>query len=155
MDWAQVLTFIWEQIILAFLPVLIGVVAFIWGIVWGIIQYKNQMNAQLFLEFTKRFEEIMQSFPENAWSVRTDLDDTLPEPSSELSLAALRYLNLCGEEYYLYTKKMLSKEVWEIWEAELKRTLQSPLFRREWEQLKSEFDAYQEFQKYVDEVMKL
>jgi len=134
------------------IPIFVAIAALTWSVFWGVKSYQNQMNAQLFLEFTKRFEEIMQSFPENAWSARTDLDDAPPPESDELSLSALRYLNLCSEEYYLFKKRWLHKEIWGIWETELIRTLQSPLYMREWKKLVREFDAYKEFQNYVNEI---
>ena len=122
--------------------------------IWGVTSYRNQMNAQLFLEFTKRFEEVMQSFPKNAWSARLDIDGKSPEKSKELSLSVIRYLNLCGEEYYLYKKGWLNKGIWKIWEAELIRTLQTPLFIREWKILSGEFEAYPVFKKYVDDIQR-
>jgi hypothetical protein len=132
------------------ISVLIALGAFI----WGIVSYRNQIHAQLFLEFTKRFEEVMQSFPKNAWSARLDIDGTLPTKSKELSLSVLRYLNLCGEEYYLYKKGWMNKGIWKIWEAELIRTLQTPLFIREWKNLSREFEAYPAFKEYVDKIQK-
>ena len=122
--------------------------------IWGVTSYRNQMNAQLFLEFTKRFEEVMQSFPKNAWSARLDIDGKSPEKSEELSLSVIRYLNLCGEEYYLYKKGWLNKGIWKIWEAELIRTLQTSLFIREWKILSGEFEAYPVFKKYVDDIQR-
>jgi hypothetical protein len=67
---------------------------------WGVRSYNRQMNTQVFLTYTQRFEQIMESFPKDAWMVRLDLDK-LPEPSPELSKSVLKYLNLCSEEYHL------------------------------------------------------
>ena len=117
----------------------------------GVRSYNKQMNAQVFLQYTQRYEEIMKSFPKNGWAARINSDEALPEPSDEISLCALRYFNLCSEEYYLYQDKYLSKRVWGIWEKELVRTLRTPLFRREWIRLRDEFDAYPEFQAFVGE----
>jgi hypothetical protein len=118
---------------------------------WGIRSYNKQMNAQVFLQYTQRYEEIMKSFPKNGWAARINSDEALPEPSDEISLCALRYLNLCSEEYYLRQDGYLSKKVWGMWEKEMIRTLQTPLFRREWMKLRDEFDAYPEFQAFVGE----
>lgn len=127
------------------ISILFGIFAFF----YGVKSYKDQMNAQVFLQYTQRFEEIMQSFPKNAWSARLNSETALPEPSEELNLGVLRYLNLCSEEYYLYREKYLSKKVWSIWEHELARTLRTPLFLREWKKVANEFDAYPEFQSFV------
>jgi hypothetical protein len=129
---------------------LIAVITFI----WGVKSYRDQMNAQLFLEFTKRFEEVMQSFPKNIWPSRLNIGGKPPPKSKVLSLSVLRYLNLCSEEYYLCQKGWLYKETWEIWEQELIRTLQTPLFVREWKALAGEFESYPEFKLYVDKIQK-
>lgn len=110
------------------------------------------MNAQLFLEFTKRFEVTMQSFPKNAWPSRLNIGGKPPPRSKALSLSVLRYLNLCSEEYYLRQKGWLYKETWQIWERELNRTLKTPLFMREWETLAGEFESYPKFKEYVDKI---
>ena len=132
--------------IFTFVGGIIGVVTF----VWGVTSYKNQMNAQLFLEFTRRFEEVMQSFPQNAWAARVNSEETLPEESQELTLSVLRYLNLCGEEYYLYKKGWLDRRLWALWEGELERTMRTPLFVREWKKLSREFDTYPAFKEFVE-----
>jgi hypothetical protein len=131
------------------LSILLGIIAF----VWGVKRYNRQMNTQVFLTYTQRFDQIMDTFPEKAWMVRLDMNK-LPDPSPELSKSVLKYLNLCAEEYYLLEKKLLAKDVWKIWEDELRRTLASPLFVREWKELAKEFDAYPEFRDYLESIQR-
>src|SRR5439155_25648979 len=116
--------------------------------------YKGQMNAQIFSDMNQRYDDILNGFPKEAWESRFKLDTTLPPQSQELTLCSLRYLNLSSEEFYLYKKKYIRREVWKIWEGELLRTLRSPLFRREWKILCSEFTSFPEFYRYVEEVQK-
>lgn len=134
----------------AIVSVIIGIVTFVITFRWAVFTYKNQMNSQLFMEFTKRYNEIMESYPAYARSSRLDSQGPPPKESEELSLSVLRYLNLCGEEYYMYTKELLDERLWRIWRDELNLSLQSPLVVREWKKLKREFDTYKEFQVYVD-----
>ena len=122
------------------------------GLIAGIRVYRRQMNAQVFIEYTKRYENVLSSFPQEAQKVRLDLTGKPPDPSKEITKSVLRYLNLCSEEFYLWNQGYLSKKIWQIWEAELKRTLQSPLLKREWDELKKEFEAYPEFSDYVDQI---
>lgn len=131
---------------------LISVVVGIIGLVFGFRIYKRQSNAQIFIEYTGRYEKIMESFPFQAISVRLNSEGSPPEESQKLTLAVLKYLNLCSEEFYLFKKKYLSKDVWLIWEAELKRTLSSPLYCREWPKLKVEFEAFPEFLIYIENI---
>jgi hypothetical protein len=119
------------------------------SILLSIYVYKRQMNAQLFLEFTKRYEEIMRTYPDEARALRLESEGTVPPPSEELTVSVLRYLNLCSEEFYLWKNGYLSKQIWRIWENEMKRTVSSPLYTREWETLKKEFDSYSEFADYI------
>jgi hypothetical protein len=122
------------------------------GIFLAIYVYRRQMNAQLFLEYTRRYEEVMRSFPEDARACRLHLEGEPPPQSEALTSAVLRYLNLCSEEFYLCRRKYLSNDIWQIWQAELERTLRSPLVRREWQDLSREFDSYGEFSGYVRKV---
>jgi len=117
------------------------------------IRYKRDTYAKMFIEYTKRFENIMQSFPDDNWTLRLNLNSTTEsEISPKMRLSILQYLNLCSEEYHLWKKGYLAQDVWEIWEKELIRTLQSPLFQKEWKLIATEFEAYEEFCNYVNDV---
>lgn len=111
---------------------------------------RRQANAQVFLAYTGRYDNIMQSFPKEAVGARIGSADADPANTPELRVAVLRYLNLCSEEFHLYRRRYLDRNVWRIWEGELLRTLRTPLFRREWAALRGEFEAYPEFREYVD-----
>lgn len=82
------------------------------GIVVAIRVYRRQCNVQVFLEYTKRYDEIMNTFPVDGRKARLNSFGEAPAQSEDLSLAVLRYLNLCSEEFHLWKKKYLSKTVW-------------------------------------------
>lgn len=138
-----------EQV-LAYATLLLAVFTAV-SLLVAIVFYIRQSNAQIFLEYTKRYSETMNMFPPDGRKARLNLFAEPPAASNELSLAVLRYLNLCSEEFYLCKRKYLSNHVWKIWEAELKRTLSSPLVVREWAiGLRDEFRSYPEFLEYVE-----
>lgn len=60
---------------------LISVGVGICGLIFGIRTYKRQSNAQIFLEYTARYEKIMDSFPAQAMASRLDSKGTPPEES--------------------------------------------------------------------------
>ncbi len=95
----------------------------------------------------------MDSFPGDARFYRLNSDKDLPQESTELKIAVLKYINLCSEEYYLRETGLLSKKVWNMWKDELERTLQSNLVKREWLKVKIEFESYPKFQNYVERVI--
>jgi hypothetical protein len=129
---------------------LVGVIIAIFTIKANSDLHRRQMNAEVFMKYAERYEQVMSYFPENAFRARFSMSEELPPPSPQLTLAVLKYLNLSSEEFYLWQKKYVAEEVWKIWEHELIRILQSPLFKREWQELESEFQSYPEFLDFVN-----
>jgi len=117
--------------------------------------HARQMNAEVFMKYAERYEQIMSCFPENAFRARFNIDKELPAASPQLTLAALNYVNVSGEEFYLWKKKYVADEAWKIWEHELIRTLQSPLLIREWKELEPEFQTYPDIVSFVKEAQRL
>jgi hypothetical protein len=126
--------------------------------IWAIWQNgeinRKQANIQAFLVYTERFERVMEALPAEACQARFDLEQTLPSESEDLTGAALRYLNLTAEEFYLWKRHYLDTQLWRIWEQEIQRMLRSPLMRREWPKLVTEFISYEEFVEYVRRVQR-
>jgi hypothetical protein len=122
------------------------------ALLFGIWSFYRQMNCKLFLTYTERFEAIMGSFPPGALESRLRLGEQFPQRGEQLSLCILRYLNLCYEEFFLHQHGYLSKKIWLIWKEEIERMLRSPLLRREWQCLRSEFRSYPAFVAFVENV---
>jgi len=116
--------------------------------------FRNATQIFLFIKYTERYEQVMASYPPEALAVRLDIHGEPPPASEPLTLAVLKYLNLCANEFYVWKKGYLDGGVWEIWEEELKRTLRSPLYRREWSKLRKEFESFKEFLDYVEEIQR-
>ena len=112
---------------------------------------RRQMNVQVLITYSERYERIMESFPEGTFRLRF-YDEQLPPESEQLTFSMLRYLNICSEEFYLWKAKYIDDQVWEVWEHELKRVLRSNLVMREWKKLKPEFLSHQEFLQFVEKV---
>jgi hypothetical protein len=123
------------------------------GLINTINNYRRAMNVQILMKYTERYERILDQFPQDALVARFDAQTiNLPPQTQQLSLAVLKYMNLCSEEYYLMRHGYLAESVWRIWEADLKRIIGSPLLQREWPSLHTEFQAHQDFLKYVEGV---
>jgi hypothetical protein len=129
---------------------LVGVIVAIFTIKSNSDIHRRQMNAEVFMKYAERYEQVMSCFPENAFRARFSMSEELPSPSPQLTLAVLKYLNLSSEEFYLWKRKYVEDAVWKMWEHELVRILQSPLFRSEWQELESEFKSYPEFLEFVN-----
>lgn len=129
---------------------IVAPLAAVGSILFAVRAYRRQMNAQLFVAFTERYEEIMSAFLPEVRTVRAGAPMVLPAQSQALTLAVLRYLNLCAEEFYLYRTGHLSRKLWGIWEDEMRRSVASEVIKREWVALKDEFQSFPEFAAYVD-----
>jgi hypothetical protein len=123
------------------------------GVITTINNYRRQLNVQILMKYTERYEHILDQFPADALQARFDAE-ALPPQSPQLRLCILKYLNLCSEEFYLTAHGYLSKSVWCIWEADLMRIVGSPLLRREWPALRAEFVSHHEFLAYVERVQR-
>ena len=124
--------------------------------------YYRQANAQTYIEYNKRYEQIMHDFPEK---VRLNFAEA--KPGDVCPRRVLLYLNLCSEEFYMWQEFYISHKVWTIWEREIKRVLQTDLIRSAWKGLSEkdlsekdlsekglseEFKSFKDFREFVDEV---
>ena len=132
------------------LATLVSVIAGFFSLINTIRNYRRQINIQILMKYTERYERILDEFPEEGLTARFD-SAFLPPPNRKLTLCVLKYLNLCSEEFYLWKHKYLAEQVWRIWEGDLKRMIASPLLRREWSLLRNEFVSHLDFLNYVDQ----
>ncbi len=130
---------------------LISLVGGFLGVIYTINNYRRQMNAQILMQYTERYERILDRFPPEALEARFDAK-ALPPESPQLRLCVLKYLNLCAEEYYLRKHGYLAESVWRIWEGDLNRIVGSPLLQREWPSLRTEFVSHQDFLEFVERI---
>jgi hypothetical protein len=124
------------------------------ALVLAYITYKGSTSAQVFMEYTRRYGEVLASFPDGELAARAAFDHHPPPPSPALTTAVLRYLNLCSEEFYMHQRGMLADRVWHIWEGEIRRKLATPLLVREWSALEDEFVTFPEFRAFVAEAQR-
>jgi hypothetical protein len=130
---------------------LVTVIVGFLGLITTINNYRRQATMQVLMKYTERYERILDQFPQDALEARFDAK-ILPPQSPQLTLCVLKYLNLCSEEYYLRTHGYLAESVWRIWEGDLKRIIGSPLWRREWLSLRTEFVSHPDFLEYVQRI---
>lgn len=122
------------------------------ALLFGLWSFGKQMNCQVYLAYTERYEKIMGSFPPGALESRLKLGETLPPQSEELRVCILKYLNLCSEEFFLHRNRYLAGDIWSLWRGEMEKILRGPLLKREWERLRSEFKSYPDFFAFVERV---
>ena len=124
------------------------------GIYVALRNQHRQLNAQTFIEFSKRFQELLRMFPTDAWLANRNPSKPLPPSSQEITDCTLYAMQLIADVYRLHDAGYLSKKVWKLWEKDIRKTITGPVFRREWQEVSAEFSHTVDFVEYIDKVMR-
>ncbi len=111
----------------------------------------RQWNIDTFTTYSQRHQAATDSFPEDAFYHRLD-SSKLPPRSPALTQAVRRYLFVICDVHYLSYQKYLDDSIWQVWRNDLKRTLSCPLITREWPDIKPEFQSFEAFTQFVEEI---
>ena len=111
----------------------------------------RQWNIDTFTTYSERHKEAIAAFPDNAFYNRLD-PEKLPERSPELTQAVLNYLFVICDVHYLAYQNYLDDSIWQAWRADLTRTLRCPLIVREWPALKPQFEYFEPFVQFIEDI---
>jgi hypothetical protein len=140
------MTGLWQIGLLAQVgPLVVGAVA-IWV---ALLNQRRQLNAQMFIEFSARFQELLRLFPTDAWLANLNPSRPLPPQSQDVRDCTLYCVQLIADVYHLRQAGYITKRLWLLWEREIKHTITGPVFRREWEGISAEFTNNPDFFRYI------
>jgi hypothetical protein len=123
------------------------------GIWVSMLNQRRQLNAQMFIEVSGRFQELLRMFPTEAWLANRNPSRPLPPPSQEITDCTLYCLQLMADVYRVRRGRYISKSVWNAWEREMKHILEGRIFQREWGGLAIEFSHDDDFLRYMNSLM--
>lgn len=123
------------------------------GIFVALRNQHRQLNAQMYVEFSGRFQELLRLFPTDAWLANADPSQPMPAPTKEVTECTLYTLQFLADMYHLHKGGYLSANLWKLWERGIKKTVAGPVFRREWETLSKEFIYSSDFVNYINTTM--
>ena len=110
---------------------------------------RKQTKLQNFIEYTKRYQEIILNFPENVNENDFQISN-LPEDTKNKTMRYMRaYFDLCFEEYTLYKKKYIDQGLWSIWQGGIKKALSKPAFQQAWEKIQTDSTFGDEFENFI------
>ncbi len=112
---------------------------------------RKQWNVDVFTTYSQRHADLIHGFPNQVFFDRFD-PAKLPPRSVALTVAVRKYLTLICDVHYLFQQGYLDHSIWQIWQADLRRTLNSPLIAREWLDLKSDFQSFTAFLAFVEHI---
>jgi superfamily I DNA and/or RNA helicase len=107
MDWLNIPN------IISFIMALIAVITLI-------VQNRaaaKQVRFQNFIEYTKRYQDIILNFPESINEPTFMLDNLSEEVKTKTIRYMRAYFDLCYEEFVLHEKKFIDDKFWEIWKG--------------------------------------
>jgi hypothetical protein len=80
----------------------------IWNIRFATSSFRKQMNAQVYLAYTDRYERLMADCPIDFRTTLLELplNEVDPKDRDRIKLCLLRYLNLCSEEFHLIEDRL-------------------------------------------------
>ena len=114
---------------------------------------RRQIEAVVFIEYTRRYSEILADIP-TAW--RTTPPDRLaallilPDDDEHFRHTMRRYFNLCAEEFYLQDAKKLDSATWKIWRQGIRDSMQLPCFDEGWRRVRGEYAGMKLFLRFID-----
>ena len=122
------------------------------GIGVALLNQRRQLNAQMFIEFSRRFEDLLRLFPTEAWLANRNPAQPLPPPSQAITDSTLYCIQFIADVYYLHKSAYIPNNLWHLWEREIHRTLSGPIFEREWDKVKAEFSHDADFLRFLNAV---
>jgi len=123
------------------------------GIFVALRNQHRQLNAQMFVEVSGRFKELLREFPTEAWLANRSVAEPIPPSTQELTSCTLYTIQFIYDVYHLHKNGYIAKNLWTLWEREIRNTLNGRIFQREWEKVAAEFDHSQEFVLYINAIM--
>jgi len=69
-----------------------------------------------------------------------------------LTTSTLRFCTLVSLTYFLFLERRISKRMWHLMLRSAERRMRTPLFVREWQHVRSEFESFPAFVELVTSV---
>lgn len=120
------------------------------AVVYSLIVLRNQLRLQVFLEYTRRFDEI--EFPEGAfvepWPRLTK------KRARKAERAFRKNFDLCSQEWWLHQSGKIESRVWEVWARGMADIVATAGGRHAWQTIRPEYqNVFPGFASFIDEFL--
>jgi hypothetical protein len=110
------------------------------GLVVAFLIHREQVKTQIFLAMSAQYDELLKNSSAEFW-LSVPPGTELPERTDNLTISMLRFCTLVSLTYLLFREHRIPKRMWELMFRSAERRFRSPLFVREWEHLRAEFES--------------
>jgi hypothetical protein len=121
------------------------------GVAVAVSNHRVQVKTQIFLAMSAQYSELLKNSSAGFW-LSVPPGTALPERTDDLTISTLRFCTLVSLTHLLYREGRIPKRMWELMLRSAERRFRSPLFTREWEHLRIEFESFPEFVALVNSV---
>jgi hypothetical protein len=120
------------------------------AVIYSLVVLRNQLRLQVFLEYTRRFDEI--EFPEGAFA------DPWPRLTKKRARKAERafrkYFDLCSQEWWLHQSGKIESRVWEVWARGMADIVATGGGRHAWQAIRPEYqNVFPGFASFIDDFL--
>ena len=114
------------------------------GLIVAVLIHRAQVKTQIFLALYAQYDELLKYSSARFW-LSVPHSTELPERTEDVTISMMRFCTLVSLTYLLFREHRIPKRMWELMLRSAERRFRSPLFVREWEHLRVEFDSFPEF----------
>ena len=116
--------------------------------------FTRQQKLTFFERYTARYQHIMEKMPEVFFQNKKTQLEANPEDIEKCNQYIRLYVDLCCEEYFLYTKHYIDEDVWNEWEEGISWAFtQNGMVKKYWEN-ENNRSGYSNFSDYVNVLKK-
>lgn len=122
---------------------------------WILWMQMRKLNTQLmiqqFSDYTKRYQDIILHFPENINVQSFVLANCKTYDETMRYMRA--YFDLCYEEWYLHTRKLIDKKIWGTWNSGIVTAMSKPAFSQAWAVIKKDTIYGGKFEQFIEGIV--
>ncbi|HXK03398.1 MAG TPA: hypothetical protein VMS37_13410 [Verrucomicrobiae bacterium] len=110
------------------------------GVAVSLRSHRRQMYAQMYIEFSARFHDVLRTLPAQFWMSPGAEGQQMPPRNEELTKCCVQCFHIIADLYYLNRGGYITPGLWRPWRRAIKRAMQRPIMKREWLAVESNFD---------------
>jgi len=125
------------------------------GLIYQSHSTRKQVKLQNFIEYTKRYQEIILNFPENINEQSFSFDAMSQEDKNKTMRYMRAYFDLCFEEFILHEKKFIDNDLWSIWSSGMEVAFSKSAFKQAWATIRNDTKFGSGFKIFVENKVEL
>ena len=116
--------------------------------------FTRQQKLNFFERYTVRYQHIMENMPEVFFQSKEQQKNAKQEDIKNCNQYIRLYVDLCSEEYFLYTEHCIDDVVWKEWEEGIRWSFeQNEIVKNYWAD-ENNRSGYSRFSCYINELVK-